>query len=58
MEAVKFGMYSCNWVDMNLQFKKLLLLSIQMEDAHKLIIKFSPKRIVNMHLFVTVGNLT
>jgi len=41
---------------MDLKFKKLLLLSMQMNDADKLMIKATPTKIVNLELFVKVDN--
>lgn len=41
---------------MDLKFKKLLLLSMQMNDADKLMIKATPTRIINLELFVKVDN--
>ncbi|CAH1710664.1 unnamed protein product [Aphis gossypii] len=52
--SVSYGMYSCNWTSMDLKFKKLLLLSMQMNDADKLMIKATPTRIINLELFVKV----
>jgi len=39
---------------MNLKFKKLLLLSMQMNDANQMLIKASPKKIINLQLFASV----
>lgn len=49
-------MYSSNWTSMDLKLKKLLLLSMQMNDADKSMIKATPTKIVNLELFVKVGN--
>lgn len=57
-ESVKDGMYFCDWTDADLKFKKLLLLSMRMNDAdNKLTIKITPKRIVSMELFSSVNIL-
>jgi len=40
---------------MDLKFKKLLLLAMQMNDANKLTLKITPKRIVNLHFFINVS---
>lgn len=40
---------------MDLQFKKLLLLSMQMNDANELMIKASPNRVVNLQLYANVS---
>lgn len=47
-------MYTSNWTEMNLKTKKLLLLSMQMENANKSMIKISSKKIVNLQLFANV----
>lgn len=48
-------MYSCNWVDMNLKFKKLLQLVMSINNADKFIINITPKKIVNLQLFANVN---
>lgn len=53
-ELVNFGMYSCNWTEMDLKFKKLLLLSMRMNDANQIMIKASAKKIINLELFIDV----
>ncbi|XP_025192333.1 uncharacterized protein LOC112592486 [Melanaphis sacchari] len=54
MESVHFGMYNCNWTAMNLRSQKLLLLSIQLYNANELMIKITPKKIINLQLFNSV----
>lgn len=55
MELVNFGIYSCDWTNKNLKFKKLLLLTMRMNDAcNKLALKASSKKIINLHLFTSV----
>jgi len=49
-------MYSCDWASMDLKFKKLLLLSMRMNDADKLMIKVTPTKIINLEFFVKVDN--
>ncbi|XP_060842262.1 odorant receptor 2a-like [Rhopalosiphum padi] len=53
-ESVTYGMYSCDWTSMDLKFKKLLLLSMRMNDADKLMIKATPTKIINLEFFVKV----
>lgn len=48
-------MYSCNWTEMDLKMKKLLLLAMQMEDANKMMLKITPKKIVDIQLFSNVS---
>jgi hypothetical protein len=54
MESVHFGMYSCNWTSMNLRSKKMLLLSMQLNNANEFMIKLTPRKIVNLQLFNSV----
>lgn len=55
MELVNFGVYSCDWIKMNSKFKKSLLLTTRMNDAcSKLMLKASPKNIINLQLFASV----
>ncbi|CAH1716755.1 unnamed protein product [Aphis gossypii] len=54
MESVHFGMYSCNWTAMNLRSKKMLLLSMQLNNANKLMIKITPKKIINLQFYNSV----
>jgi hypothetical protein len=39
---------------MDLKFKKLLLLTMRMNDANNLMIKVSPKKVVNLQMFTNV----
>lgn len=53
-ELVNLGIYSCNWTEMNLQFKKLLLFSMRMNNANRLMLKASPKRVINLQFYANV----
>ncbi|XP_026806808.1 uncharacterized protein LOC113549619 [Rhopalosiphum maidis] len=53
-ESVNFGIYSCNWTKLNLIFKKRLLLTMQINDANRISMKASTKKIVNLQLFANV----
>eukprot|EP00102_Acyrthosiphon_pisum_P020077 XP_016657287.1 PREDICTED: uncharacterized protein LOC107882832 [Acyrthosiphon pisum] len=53
-ESMNFALYSSNWTDMSIKFKKLLLLTMRMNDAENLKMKISMKRIVNMEMFADV----
>eukprot|EP00102_Acyrthosiphon_pisum_P024879 XP_016662089.1 PREDICTED: uncharacterized protein LOC107884465 [Acyrthosiphon pisum] len=53
-QSVNTGIYSCDWTKMDIQFKKLLLLTMQMNNANNLVIKASPKKIVNLQLFANI----
>jgi len=39
---------------MDLKFKKLLLLAMRINDANKLTLKMSPKKVVNLQLYANV----
>ncbi|KAE9535088.1 hypothetical protein AGLY_008380 [Aphis glycines] len=54
IESVHFGMYSCNWTAMNLRSKKMLLLSMQLNNANKLMIKITPNKIINLQFYNSV----
>jgi len=51
---MNFALYSSNWTDMSIKFKKLLLLTMRMNDAENLKMKISMKRMVNMEMFMDV----
>ncbi|XP_029342216.1 uncharacterized protein LOC107882832 [Acyrthosiphon pisum] len=56
-ESMNFALYSSNWTDMSIKFKKLLLLTMRMNDAENLKMKISMKRIVNMEMFADVRKI-
>ncbi|XP_050054942.1 odorant receptor 46a-like [Aphis gossypii] len=56
--TVNFGLYSSNWTDKDLQFKKTLLLAMTINSAHKLKMKVSPNSIVNLEMFTRVMNMS
>jgi len=53
-ESVNLGIYSCDWTMINLKFKKLILLTMQINDANRKTMTFSTNKIVNLHLFAHV----
>ncbi|XP_026807464.1 odorant receptor 46a-like [Rhopalosiphum maidis] len=53
-ELVNFSIYSCKWTKMDLKFKKLLLFTMRMNDANQMVIRASPKRIINLQLFANI----
>ncbi|XP_022175106.1 uncharacterized protein LOC111037054 [Myzus persicae] len=57
-ESVNFGIYSCDWTKMDIKFKKLLLLTMKLNNADKLKIKATPNKIVNLQLFSSVMTTT
>uniref|UniRef100_A0A2S2PF24 Uncharacterized protein n=1 Tax=Schizaphis graminum TaxID=13262 RepID=A0A2S2PF24_SCHGA len=53
-ESVHSGMYSFNWTSMNLRSRKMLLLSMQLNNANKLMMKITPRNIISLQLFNSV----
>lgn len=53
-ESMNLAIYSCNWIEMDLKFKKLLLFTMMMNNANQLKIKVSPKKILDLQLFSNV----
>jgi len=51
---MNFALYSSNWTDMSIKFKKLLLLTMRINNAENLKMKISIKRMVNMEMFADV----
>ncbi|CAH1737132.1 uncharacterized protein LOC114119371 [Aphis gossypii] len=58
LESVNTSIYSCNWTKMDVKFKKLLFLTMQMNNANNLMIKASPKKIVNQQLFANIISMS
>ncbi|XP_025196562.1 odorant receptor 22c-like [Melanaphis sacchari] len=56
--TVNFGLYSSNWTEMDLKYKKTLLLAMTMNSAHKRVMKVSPNSIVNLEMFSRVMNMS
>jgi len=48
-------MYCSNWTMMDLKYKKLLLLSMRMNDALNVMIKVTPKKMINLNFFINVS---
>lgn len=40
---------------MDMEFKRLLLLSMRMNDANKLVLKVSPKKVINLQFYASVS---
>nr|UMT69233.1 odorant receptor 42 [Myzus persicae] len=55
--VMNFALYSCDWTHMEIKFKKLLLLAMEMHDAYKVDMKLTAEMIVNLELFTSVINL-
>ncbi|XP_025191437.1 uncharacterized protein LOC112591739 [Melanaphis sacchari] len=58
LQSVNTRIYSCDWTRMDVKFKKLLLLTMQMNNANNLMIKASPKKIVNLQLFANIVTMS
>jgi len=52
---MNFALYSSDWTQMEMKFKKLLLLAMEMNDAHKLDMKLTAELIINLELFTKVS---
>lgn len=51
---MNFALYSSDWTQMSIEYRKLLLYTMRMNDAEKTILKISPTRIVNLKMFANV----
>ncbi|XP_025200891.1 odorant receptor 33b-like [Melanaphis sacchari] len=56
--SVNFGLYSSNWTAMDLKFKKILLMAMSMNSAHRRAMKVSQKSIVNLEMFANIMNMS
>jgi len=54
---MNFALYSSNWTDMNIKFKKLLLFTMRVNNSENLKMKISINRIVNMKMFADVRTI-
>lgn len=54
---MNFGLYGSNWTEMDLKFKKTLLMAMIMNSSHKRVMKVSPNSIVNLEMFTGVIKL-
>lgn len=52
--SINFALYNCNWTKKDIIFKKLLLLSMQINNSENLKLKASAQIIVNLQLFTNV----
>lgn len=51
---MNFALYSSDWTQMEIKFKKLLLLAMKMHDANKVDMKLTAELIINLELFTRV----
>ncbi|XP_025195448.1 odorant receptor 4-like [Melanaphis sacchari] len=50
-DSIIFALYSSNWTDMDLKSKKIVLLSLTINNANQLKMKFTSTKIVNLEMF-------
>ncbi|XP_015367779.1 PREDICTED: odorant receptor 46a, isoform B-like [Diuraphis noxia] len=56
--TVNFGLYSSNWTEMDLKFKKTLLMAMILNSSHKRVMKVSPNSFVNLEMFTRLMNMS
>lgn len=54
---MNFALYSSNWTDMSIKFKKLLLFTMRMNNAENLKMQISMNKMVNMEMFADVRTI-
>eukprot|EP00102_Acyrthosiphon_pisum_P024466 XP_016661676.1 PREDICTED: odorant receptor 33b-like isoform X2 [Acyrthosiphon pisum] len=50
-DSITFALYSSNWTEMDMKFKKLILLTMRMNDAHQQKLQYTKTKIINMEIF-------
>ncbi|XP_022167615.1 uncharacterized protein LOC111031819 [Myzus persicae] len=55
---LNFGLYNSNWTEMDLTFKKTMLLAMKMNSSHKRAMKVSPNSAVGLEMFARVMNMS
>lgn len=55
--VLNFGLYNSNWTEMDLKFKKTMLLAMKMNSSHKRVMKVSPNSAVGLEMFARVSSL-
>ncbi|XP_050439259.1 uncharacterized protein LOC126844863 [Adelges cooleyi] len=53
-DCINFGLYSSDWTSMDIRFKKLLLLAMQVNSATSTEIQATPNKLMNLELFLSV----
>ncbi|XP_050525060.1 uncharacterized protein LOC126896380 [Daktulosphaira vitifoliae] len=53
-DSMLFGIYYSNWIEMNLESKKLVLLTMNMNNAHQLKMKITRYKTIDLIMFVGV----
>lgn len=54
-DSINFALYDSNWPEMNIEFKKLLLHTMRMNNAYNFKLRATTKQIVNLELFTNVN---
>eukprot|EP00102_Acyrthosiphon_pisum_P024972 XP_016662182.1 PREDICTED: odorant receptor 46a-like [Acyrthosiphon pisum] len=56
-DSIIFALYSSNWTEMDMKCKKLILLTMKMNNANQKKLKFTRTKIVNLEMFYkTMGD--
>jgi len=53
-DSMNFALYSSDWTAMSIKYKNMLLFTMRMNDAEKLKLKISLRKIVNLEMFANV----
>lgn len=51
---MNLSIYSSDWTAMNIEFKKLMLLNMRLNNAENLKLKISKTKIINLEMFTHV----
>ena len=54
-DSIIFALYSSNWTEMDMKCKKLILLTMKMNNANYKKLKFTRTKIVNLEMFFKVS---
>jgi len=54
-DSIVFPIYSSNWTEMDMKCKKLILLTMKMNNANQKKLKFTRTKIVNLEMFFKVN---
>ncbi|XP_025412114.1 odorant receptor 2a-like [Sipha flava] len=57
-DSINFALYNCNWTEMNIKFKKLLLLTMRVKNTSNLKLNVTTQMVVNLELFTNVVHVT
>ncbi|KAE9539985.1 hypothetical protein AGLY_005237 [Aphis glycines] len=50
-DSMTFALYSCNWTEFDMKCKKLILLTMVMNNAHHQKLQYTRTRIINLEIF-------